>query len=164
LEHAEAFVLPVKILPPEETGRPAGKIPRKAFADDAGFDLYPTIEAKLYPGERLLVPTGVSVAIPSGYYGRIAERSGYGSKGLGVGAGVIDSGYRGEILVALYNRRVASTGHDVDREPIVISPDAAVAQLIIEKCDPFAVVLVDELPDADRAESGFGSSDGRSGS
>lgn len=153
------LILPVKILSPEETGRVAGKVPQKAHDDDAGFDLFPTIEASLFPGERLLVPTGVAMAIPPGYYGRIAERSGYGSKGLGVGAGVIDSGYRGEICVAVYNRRFRDDDGVHTGEAINIDPTKAIAQIVLEKCDPFRVTEVDELPSADRGAKGFGSSD-----
>lgn len=152
-------ILPVRVLPTEETGRIAGKVPTKAYPDDAGFDLFPTIEATLWPGDRMLIPTGIALAIPKGYYGRIAERSGYGSKGLGVGAGVIDSGYRAEVKIAVYNRRIG--GADSQDGIITISPDKAVAQIVIEKCDPFMVIHVDELPEADRGNSGFGSSDSR---
>lgn len=164
---SEAFegvgVLPFKILPTEETGRPAGKRPIKAFPGDAGFDLFPTAEMKIWPGERRLVPTGVAVAVPPGYYGRIAERSGYGAKGLGVGAGVIDSGYRGEIMVAVYNRRWRDDEFEGD-VAILVSPDRAVAQLIVERCDPFEAVEFEDLPPADRGGSGFGSSDSRTSS
>lgn len=142
-----------RIMPTVETGRDLGQPPRKAYTEDAGWDIFPTINFRISPGYRMLIPTGIAIAIPTGYYGRLAERSGLGSKGIGVAAGVIDSGYRGEIKVALYNRAFGDA-------PMDITTDMAIAQLIIERCDPVEMELVDDLPISERGLRGFGSSSG----
>lgn len=133
----------------EETGSQFhGRLPTRTYASDAGFDLYPTVFSVLKPGSTAGVPTGVQVAIPEGYYGRVAERSGLALTGIGVGGGVIDSAYRGEIKVILFNR---------SDTPVRIRPGVAIAQLIIERCDPFVAVEVDTLPPGERGSNGFGS-------
>src|SRR5690349_1165415 len=77
---------------------PSAVLPVRANPGDAGYDLTSTEDVHLAPGQRLLVATGIAVAIPSGHYGRIAPRSGLAVKmGLDVGAGVVDVSYRGEI-------------------------------------------------------------------
>lgn len=129
-----------------------GQRPTKAYPHDAGWDLYPLETMELLPGHQALISTGIAIAIPQGYYGRIAERSGLGSRGLGVGAGVIDSGYRGEIKIAVYNRALHA------KEGILIERSTPIAQIIIERCDLFELEEVGELPPSVRGVLGFGSS------
>ena len=83
---------------------PNAQIPTKQSALAAGFDMYAS-EAKLIPKkDRLAVKTDIAVAIPDGWYGRVASRSGLAFKfGIDVGAGVIDADYRGEIAILLFN-------------------------------------------------------------
>lgn len=150
-------MIPCKLL------RSNSRLPVKGSVDSAGFDLYycPVIydgenqynfsryEVQLSPQKRLLLPTGISLAIPKGYYGRIAPRSGLALKdGLDVLAGVIDSDWRGEVAVILYN-----TGD----KSVTIQPYTRIAQLIIEKCDRFELCPVENLENTDRGENGFGS-------
>ena len=127
-------------------------LPSRASEADAGYDLYSLKDsyARANPGERILVKTGISVAIPQGYYGRIAPRSGLAYKhGIDVLAGVIDSGYRGEVGVVIIN---------LGKESHLFEGGSRVAQLIIEKCHDVEWQECEDLDDSDRGEGGFGSS------
>ena len=97
---------------------------------------------------RKLVSTGVQMAIPVGYYGRVAPRSGLSCKGLDIGAGVIDAGYRGEIKILAINN---------SNNNFCVLRGERIAQLIITKIANPVLEVVDELPPSDRGESGFGS-------
>jgi len=133
--------------------RPEAVLPARAYAGDAGLDLSACERVELGPGERALVPTGVAVAIPDGYAGYVQPRSGLATKhGISMvnTPGLIDSGYRGELLVNLIN-------HDL-REPFVIEPGMRIAQLVILEVPEVELVEVEALPDSERAERGFGSS------
>ena len=126
-------------------------IPTKAHADDAGWDLYANENVVIYPGDRMVIKTGIALAIPSGYYGRIAPRSGLAVKnGIDVLAGVVDAGYRNEIGVVLIN-------HHFDKQFPIAKGDR-IAQIIFERVDPFGLELVPELNSAERGMGGFGSS------
>ncbi len=125
------------------------KIPTRANESDAGYDLYSIEKAYLPAGGRKVVRTGISVAIPPGFYGRVAPRSGLAVKrGIDVLAGVIDSGYRGEIGVVLQNLS------DYDFEFL---QGERIAQLILEQCNTIGWVEVEELEDSVRSDGGFGS-------
>ncbi|MEI6426017.1 MAG: dUTP diphosphatase [Candidatus Absconditabacteria bacterium] len=125
------------------------QIPQQATTSDAGYDLCSTETYTLKTGERKLFKTNISLAIPHGYYGRVAPRSGLAYKfGLDVLAGVIDSGYRGELGVIVIN-----FGDD----EYIINEGDKIAQLIIEKCHEIERTETDILPEADRGEGGFGS-------
>jgi dUTP pyrophosphatase len=129
----------------------ASKIPlRRAHPCDAGADLTASEGALVLPLSRSTIPTGLSMEIPEGYYGRIAPRSGLAHRhGIDVMAGVIDSTYRGEIKVVLYNS---------DRnEPFQVSPGDKIAQIIIERHYNFEFVEVEELDPTPRGSGGFGS-------
>ena len=79
-------------------------IPSKAYRGDAGWDLYAVEDGEIAPGERRLIGTGIAMAIPEGFYGRIADRSSMAYKfGMHVLAGIIDCSYRGEVKVLLVN-------------------------------------------------------------
>ena len=98
---------------------------------------------------RKLVPTGIQMAIPVGYYGRVAPRSGLSCKGLDIGAGVIDAGYRGEIKILAINN---------SNKDFFVKRGERIAQLIVTKiADSPTLSVVDELPSSDRGASGFGS-------
>lgn len=121
-------------------------LPTRANAGDAGLDLY-AIEKDLVLSDVRRVRTGIAVAIPEGYYGRIAPRSGLARKnGVSVYGGVLDSSYRGEILVLLTAKNL-----------LVINPGDRIAQLIIEKIATPTPVW-GELDATARGEGGFGSS------
>ena len=119
----------------------------------AGADLYACLEEELtiMPGETFLVPTGLAMALPCGYAGLIYARSGLASKkGLAPAnkVGVIDSDYRGEIMVALHNH---------SKKAATILPDERIAQLVITPYIVANYITVDSLDETKRGEGGFGS-------
>ena len=133
--------------------RPEAVIPARAYAGDAGLDLSSCERVELAPGERALVATGLAVAIPEGHAGYVQPRSGLATKhGISIvnTPGLIDSGYRGELLVNLIN-------HD-PRETFVVEPGMRIGQLVILPVPELELVEVDDLPVSERAERGFGSS------
>ncbi|MCR5053425.1 MAG: dUTP diphosphatase [Lachnospiraceae bacterium] len=128
-------------------------LPERGSEYAAGYDLFSASqdEIKIAPHETVLIGTGLSIAIPEGYFGGIYARSGLSTKeGLRPAncTGVIDADYRGEIKVALHN--------DSDTERIVV-PGQKVAQLIIQPFMECDFQLSDELPETKRGEGGFGS-------
>jgi dUTP pyrophosphatase len=126
----------------------AGKTPTKGTDFSAGYDLYAAENGEIDPLKRCLIKTNISIAIPKGYYGRIAPRSGLAYKnGIDVMAGVIDSDYRGDVGVILYN-----TGIEV----FSFNRGDRIAQLVIEKCYKADWVQVDDLSDTDRGDGGYG--------
>jgi len=133
--------------------RPDAALPARAYAGDAGFDLTACERVELGPGERAPVPTGLAVAIPEGYAGFVQPRSGLAARnGLTIvnTPGLIDSGYRGELVVILLN---------TDREvPFVVEPGMRIAQLVVLPVPDVELVEVDELPASERGVRGFGSS------
>ena len=128
-------------------------VPKRAYTGDAGLDLSSCERVELAPGERALVPTGLAVAIPEGYAGFVQPRSGLAAKhGISIvnTPGLVDSGYRGELLVNLVNTDT--------REAFVVEPGMRIAQLVILPVPELELVEVDELPDSERGVRGFGSS------
>jgi dUTP pyrophosphatase len=128
-------------------------LPSQAYEGDAGLDLSACEEARLDPGQRFVVPTGIAVEIPEGYAGFVQPRSGLAARhGLGVvnSPGLIDSGYRGEIQVVLLNTDA--------REPFIVEPGMRIAQLVIVPVASVRLVEVDELATSKRGSRGFGSS------
>ena len=125
------------------------KIPKKANSSDAGFDLYALNNGCIAPKMRLAIETGLAVAIPRGWYGRVAPRSGLAHNfGIDVLAGVIDSSYRGEIKVILINHGTGDFSFEAgDR----------IAQLVLEKCGEWQIQEVESLDQTVRGEGGFGS-------
>lgn len=127
------------------------KIPSQGSKYAAGYDLYAAEEVLVNTMGRKLVKTNISIAIPEGYYGRIAPRSGLAYKnGIDVLAGVIDSDYRGDIGVIILN-----TDHNLDFE---VNVGDRIAQIIIEKCHSVNWETVETLDTTVRSEGGFGSS------
>tara|TARA_B110001454_G_scaffold49657_1_gene48796 strand:- start:198 stop:683 length:486 start_codon:yes stop_codon:yes gene_type:complete len=130
---------------------PEATVPTQATEGDAGHDLYSLEEVTLASLDRAVVKTGISLAVPMGFYGRVAPRSGLAvKKGLDVLAGVVDSGYRGDVGVVLIN---------LSAEEIVLEKKSKIAQLIIEKCHDVDWIETDDLSASDRGEDGYGSSD-----
>jgi dUTP pyrophosphatase len=128
-------------------------LPERAYAGDAGLDLAAYEKHELGPGERALVGTGLAVAVPEGYAGFVQPRSGLAARhGISVvnSPGLVDSGYRGEIRVALLNTDT--------REPFVVEPGMRIAQLVVLPVPEVEPVEVEELPETERGVRGFGSS------
>jgi dUTP pyrophosphatase len=125
------------------------KEPTKAESGSAGYDLY-SIEEIIVPSKtRRLVSTGISIEFPKRLYARIAPRSGLSVKNnIDIGAGVIDSSYRGEVKVLFINNG--------DKDYLINIGDK-IAQLILEHCANPKIEVVDELSLSERGESGFGS-------
>lgn len=123
--------------------------PKRATEHSAGYDIYCNEKFYINRGERRLVSTGVFLAIPEGHYGRIAPRSGLAVRdGIDIGAGVVDSDYRGEVKVLLIN--------DGDKS-FNAEKHTRIAQLIIEKISLPEVKVVTNLHSTDRGSGGFGS-------
>ena len=128
---------------------PRATLPARGSALSAGLDICSLEAVVIEPKQRALVPTGLAVAIPEGYYGRVAPRSGLATRnGLDVLAGVIDADYRGEIRCLLLN-----TGD----EPISLPAQSKICQLILEKIITPTAVWADEISETDRGSGGFGS-------
>ena len=128
---------------------PEARLPTRGSPLAAGLDLYSVERVTLRPGARAAVRTGLAVAIPSGFYGRVAPRSGLAVKsGLDTLAGVVDADYRGEILCALVNHG------DV---PVEIEPGARIAQLVVESIALPEAVWAEDLDETERGAGGFGS-------
>jgi dUTP pyrophosphatase len=126
------------------------KAPVRANDCAAGYDLYSSCDALIYPQERMLIKTGISIEIPEGYYGRIAPRSGLALKnGIDIMAGVIDSDYRGDLGVIIYNT-------DKDK-PFHIKIGDRIAQIVFEKYYNFDIEVSDEISETTRGDGGFGS-------
>jgi dUTP pyrophosphatase len=142
--------LPFKRLDPDMP------LPERAHPGDAGLDLRSAVEVEVGPGQRAMVPTGLSVAIPEGYAGLVLPRSGLASRhGLTMAnaPGLIDAGYRGEVICAVVN---------LDREEAVrIGRRERIAQLVIIAVPGIEPRFVDELPPSTRGEGGFGSTGAR---
>ncbi len=127
------------------------KLPTRGTPYACGLDLYSVGETEIGPGNRALVPTGISIKLQPGTYGRIAPRSGLALKfGIDIMAGVIDEDYRGEIMVLMIN---------LGSEPFVIKAGDRIAQLIVEKYHNCQVLAVSNLDETDRGSAGFGSTD-----
>jgi len=127
------------------------KVPKQAKPNDAGYDLFAISSHDLKPGQRVVVKTGLAMAIPPGFYGRIAPRSGLAVKnGIDVLAGVVDAGYRDEVGVVLINLS------DDPNAIFPIRPGMRVAQIIIEKRYDAHWTEVEELPSTERGLGGYG--------
>jgi dUTP pyrophosphatase len=127
-------------------------LPSRAYSGDAGLDLAASEQAELAPGGRATVGTGLAIAVPDGYAGFVLPRSGLASKhGIGLlnSPGLIDAGYRGEVRVVLYNP---------GRETFRVEPGMRIAQLVLLAVEDLHLAEVDELPESERGERGFGSS------
>jgi dUTP pyrophosphatase len=129
------------------------KIPTKGSKEAAGYDLYAATDydIEIQPSQTVKVDTGIAMAIPDGYFGAIFARSGLATKqGLRPAncVGVVDSDYRGPVIVALHN--------DSERTQVVSAGDR-IAQLVILPYKTELLEIVDELDDTERGKGGFGS-------
>lgn len=124
------------------------KLPLYQHQGDAGLDLFSSIDYVLAQGEVKPVPSGIKIAVSEGYVGLVWDKSGISLKGVHRLAGVIDSGYRGEVRVVLVN---------LGNEPFVIKKGMKIAQLLIQAVAQVKVVEVEELEETSRGDKGFGS-------
>ena len=128
-----------------------GFTPSYAYPGDAGADLCASEDTAIPARGKILVATGIRLALPEGHVGLIWPRSGMAVKhGIDCGAGVIDSQYRGEVKILLFN-------HSDNEYPI--KQGDRIAQLLVQKVETVEFLPVDNLDDTDRAGSGFGSTD-----
>ena len=128
---------------------PRATLPTRGSQASAGLDLYAIEAVSIEPGQRAVARTGLAVAIPEGFYGRLAPRSGLATKkGLDVLAGVIDADYRGEIGCLV---------HNVGAEKIDLPENSKICQLIIEKIITPQAAWADDLDHTERGGGGFGS-------
>lgn len=135
---------------------PSVPLPTYARPGDAGADLVTTVDVTLAPGERTIVPTGIAVALPSGFVALVHPRSGLALKhGVSVvnAPGTIDAGYRGEIQVILIN-------HD-QQTAVHFAKGDRIAQLVIQRVEHAIFHEVERLPGSDRGDGGFGSTGSR---
>ncbi len=124
-------------------------LPKYAHPHDAGLDLYSSETIIVNPGERKLIPTGIAIAIPPGFVGLIWDKSGIATNlGLKTMAGVIDSGYRGEIKILI---------HNLSSQPYTVQVGTKIAQMLIQPVVQNEIVEVQDLDDTSRGEGGFGS-------
>lgn len=134
---------------------PAGELPSYAHPGDAGADVVSTVDVTLGPGERAMVPTGISLALPEGYVALVHPRSGLAARfGVSIvnAPGTVDAGYRGEVKVLLVN-------HD-PRAPVEIRRGDRIAQLVFQRFEQARFVEVATLPGSDRGAGGHGSTGG----
>ena len=131
---------------------PGVPLPVYAKGGDAGADIVTAIDITLAPGERSLVPTGISIALPDGYVALVHPRSGLAIKhGVTMvnSPGTVDAGYRGELKLILIN-------HD-PKDSVSFNRGDRVAQLVIQQVERAEFVEVQELPGSGRGTDGFGS-------
>lgn len=129
------------------------KLPTYATEQSAGMDLSAALEEalELGPGERAMVPTGLSIALPAGYEAQVRPRSGLAAKhGVTVlnSPGTIDADYRGEIKVILINH---------GQEPFTIERGMRIAQMVVERYETVGWEIVEDLDETERGAGGFGS-------
>jgi dUTP pyrophosphatase len=134
---------------------PEVPLPAYAHPGDAGADLVSTVDVDLAPGERVLVPTGLAMALPEGYVGLVHPRSGLAARhGVSIvnAPGTIDAGYRGEVKVLLVNLD--------PRESVHLARGDRIAQLVVQRVEHAGFVEVERLPDSARGHGGYGSTGG----
>lgn len=132
--------------------RPEGQLPQAQHPGDAGLDLRAAEGVTVKPGERAMVPTGVAVAIPDGHAGLVLPRSGLASKKgltLANAPGLIDAGYRGEVVCAVVNLD--------PHEAVEIAAGDRIAQLVIVAMPDVSPAFVEELSPSERGGGAFGS-------
>jgi len=128
---------------------PLAITPQYAYPNDAAMDLFAVEEVAILPGKRASVSTGIAMQIPDGYVGLIWDKSGISQKhGLKTLGGVIDAGYRGEIIVGLFN--TSDTAH-------IFSIGQKIAQILIQKIEQPEIIEVLELEESTRGTGAFGS-------
>jgi dUTP pyrophosphatase len=134
---------------------PSLPLPSYAHPGDAGADLVSRVDVTLAPGQRVLVPTGLAIALPEGYAAFTHPRSGLAARhGITIvnAPGTVDAGYRGELLVNLVNLD--------PEEPFEVRRGDRIAQLVVQRVAEVDFVDVDSLPESSRGETGHGASGG----
>lgn len=123
-------------------------IPKIHSENAGGFDLQATVSRTIFPGEQMLIPCGWAFAIPNGFVGLIRDRSGMAKNRMTTRAGVIDSDYRGELMVLLTNEGT---------EPYTVATGDRIAQILIMPIPFISPIEVQELKETTRGSGGFGS-------
>jgi dUTP pyrophosphatase len=160
----QAFKIEVEVLD-------GGKLPAKANRTDAGFDVYATEDVAIYPGNIIKHPLNIRMKLPAGSWAEIQTKSGLGSKGMLVYAGVVDEGYRGIPHVIATNLnwgftwktegdKTAMVGEEPDVKPILVKKGEKLAQITMHPhSSEYFMVQVDKVDtDTSRSTGGFGSS------
>ena len=124
------------------------KLPQYGHKGDAGLDLFSSVDFVLAEGQVEAIPTGIKIAVPEGYVGLVWDKSGVSLRGVHRLAGVIDSGYRGEVKVVMIN---------LSHEAFVIERGMKIAQMLVQPIAKVDIVEVDNLDETSRGEGGFGS-------
>jgi len=127
---------------------PEAKLPVYSHPSDAGLDLFSVVDRELAPGEVFAMPTGIQVAVPAGHVGLVWDKSGISLQKVHRLAGVVDSGYRGEVQVVMINLGAA---------PFAIRKGMKIAQMLVQPVAAVEVVEADSLDDTPRGQGGFGS-------
>ncbi|PRY18400.1 deoxyuridine 5'-triphosphate nucleotidohydrolase [Kineococcus rhizosphaerae] len=146
---------PTATLPVETVLSVPEALPTYAHPGDAGADLTTRVDVVVGPGERVNVPTGVSIALPEGYAAFVVPRSGLAARrGLTTlnAPGTVDAGYRGEIRVTLHNTDL--------HEAVDLKAGDRIAQLVVQRVERVRFVPVQELPGSVRGAGGHGSTGG----
>ena len=126
---------------------PSATLPTRGSLQAAGWDISTNEDFTIDPGKRRLCSTGLKIKVPVGNYGRLASRSGLASKhGIEVGAGVIDSDYRGEIKVLLFNH---------SDMPFCATSGTKIAQIVFEQINTAPLLLVTSMDETERGDKGF---------
>lgn len=129
---------------------PSAKLPAYAYEGDAGMDLFSFENKILHPGDKIVVSTGIKIAIPAGFGGFVWDKSGIATKHhIKTMGGVIDSNYRGELKIALTN---------LGKESYNIKKGEKIAQLVIKPVAEAQIEETKEFNETERGEEGFGSS------
>jgi dUTP pyrophosphatase len=127
---------------------PEAKLPVYGHSGDAGLDLFSVVDRELAPGEVFAVPTGIQVAVPAGHVGLVWDKSGISLKSVHRLAGVVDSGYRGEVQVVMINLGAA---------PFAVRKGMKIAQMLVQPVAAVSVIECETLDGTSRGEGGFGS-------
>lgn len=129
--------------------------PTRAYAGDAGYDIYALKETPIEPGKTVKVCTGIILEVPEGYYMEVVPRSGLSYKSplrIPNSPGIIDSGYRGEVMVLIQNTATDPFA------TYTINRGDRIAQMILRKLESYELEEAEELSDSERSRNGFGSS------
>ncbi|MGE0615242.1 MAG: dUTP diphosphatase [Bacteriovoracia bacterium] len=127
---------------------PTATLPTRAHPEDAGMDLYASTDVVIGPGQGTLANTGIAMALPVGFVGMIADRSSLAKKGIKTAGGIIDAGYRGEIMIVMRN---------LTQEEIRLARGERIAQMLVIPVGTPAIQEVSELDSTARGAGGFGS-------
>ncbi|MFH1175381.1 MAG: dUTP diphosphatase [bacterium] len=128
---------------------PDAKLPKFAYNDDAGMDIFALEDTLLIAGEKTIVKTGIAMEIPQGYIGLVWDKGSLANKNIHTMAGVVDAGYRGEVLILVFN---------LGKENIEIKKGQKIAQILIQEFSHPEIIEAEELSETDRGLGRIGSS------